>query len=133
MRRGAICSLLLTACLATGCRCCCLLNPYANAVDDVNDTHVYFDNWYNPRLDVSRAGKPDWCGPINSRIGRGISYLGCSQRHDEDHLYPPSHPYAFPGNSLHGPLATELPSANPATPTPTPYETPVAPTPGRVD
>ena len=103
MRRGVLLSLMLVGSLATGCRCCPLLNPYANAVDDINDSKVYFDKWYNPRWDVSRAGKPDWCGPINSRIGRNICYLGCYDQYDDHNLYPPSNPYTFPGSSLPAP------------------------------
>ena len=127
MRRGMIFSLFLASCLATGCRCCSLLNPYANAVDDINDTHVYFDHWYNPRLDVSRAGKPDWCGPVNSRIGRNICYLGCYDRYDDCNLYPPSHPYTYPGSSLPGPSTSPV-MQEPQTPTPAP-----APMPASVD
>lgn len=127
MRRGMIFSLFLASCLATGCRCCSLLNPYANAVDDINDTHVYFDHWYNPRLDVSRAGKPDWCGPVNSRIGRNICYLGCYDRYDDCNLYPPSHPYTYPGSSLPGPSTSPV-MQEPQTPTPAP-----APMPASID
>ena len=127
MRRSMIFSLFLASCLATGCRCCSLLNPYANAVDDINDTHVYFDNWYNPRLDVSRAGKPDWCGPLNSRIGRNICYLGCYDRYDDCNLYPPSHPYTYPGSNLPGPVDSAIMQEPPA-PTPAP-----APMPASID
>ena len=130
MRRGVILSVMLLSGLASGCRCCCLLNPYANAVDDISDTHVYFDNWYYPRLDASRAGKPDWCGPINQRIGGGICYLGCYDRHDDCNLYPPSHPYSYPGDTLPAPKPW-TPSST--TLTPAPAEMPPAPTPGRVD
>ena len=127
MRRGTIFSLFLASCLATGCRCCSLLNPYANAVDDINDTHVYFDHWYYPRLDVSRAGKPDWCGPFNSRIGRNICYLGCYDRYDDCNLYPPSHPYTYPGSSLPGPSTSPVIQET-STPTPAP-----APMPASID
>jgi hypothetical protein len=79
-----------------GCRCSPLLNPYANAVDDLSDKHVYFDNWYHPRFDISRAGKPDWCGTNGRRHG----WYGCGEgawgRFDECHLYPPRYPYEFP-------------------------------------
>lgn len=138
MRRGAIFSLFLASCLATGCRCCCLLNPYANAIDDISDTHVYFDNWYNPRLDISRAGKPDWCGPWNSRMGGRICYLGCYDQYDDCNLYPPSHPYTYPGSStfIH-PQPAMLPSPVPMlapAPAPEPAPEPApAPNPGTVD
>jgi hypothetical protein len=127
---------MLLGALASGCRCCSLLNPYANAIDDINDSHVYFDNWYNPRLDISRAGKPDWCGPVNSRVGKGICYLGSYDQYDDSNLYPPSNPYTYPGNTLPAakawtpPAQTETPTPIPA---PGPAELPPAPKPGSVD
>lgn len=97
MRRTILASLLLCG-LVSGCRSSLLLNPYANAIDGISDTHLYFDGWYNPRLDISRAGRPDWCGPINRRLGRNICYFGCYDRYDDCYLYPPSNPYTFPAD-----------------------------------
>lgn len=94
--------------LAMGCRNP-LLTPYANLVDDINDTHIYFDRWYCPRLDVSRAGKPDWCGPVNSHMYPGVCYLGSWSRHDDDNLYPPANPYTFPSNVMPPPRVRTAP------------------------
>ena len=104
-RTGVVVSLVLASSLAAGCRGSSLLNPAANVVDDINDTHVYFDNWYNPRLDISRAGRPDWCSPLNQRLRGNICYLGCYDRHDDCNLYPPSNPYSFPSNTVLEPKA----------------------------
>lgn len=121
MRRAVLLSLMLVSCLVTGCRSCFLLNPYANVIDTINDTHLYFDHWYCPRLDISRAGRPDWCGPINSRLGKNICYAGCYDRYDECNLYPPSNPYTFPA---------DLPPPKHWTPGPKPAdELPPAPSP----
>ena len=51
---------------SVGCRCLPGLNCYGNVIDDVADAEWWhpLDNVYCPRLDVSRAGRPDWCGPI---------------------------------------------------------------------
>jgi hypothetical protein len=135
MRRPQfIFSVLLTSILLTGCRNP-MMNPYYNLVDDINDTHIYFDNWYCPRLDISRAGKPDWCGPVNSKLSPGICYLGCYDRYDDDNLYPPAHPYTFPSYTMPAPKVwkpevnnpggapTEIPtSLPPQAPTPIPPE-----------
>ena len=81
MRRSRlICSMILLGGLATGCRNP-LLSSYANVVDDINDTHLYLDNFYNPRFDISRAGKPDWAGPVISGMYPGICYLGTWKRY----------------------------------------------------
>ena len=98
MKRRTILSLILFSSLFTGCRSSLLLNPYANLIDGINDTHIYFDGWYNPRLDISRAGRPDWCGPINRRLGRNVCYMGCYDRYDDCNLYPPVYPYYYPGD-----------------------------------
>ncbi len=91
--------LAITSGLLGGCRCCPLMTPYANAIDDVSDSHLYFDNWYHPRWDISRAGKPDWCG----ENGRRPWYCCCEgawSRHDDCNLYPPSYPYSYPGTAF---------------------------------
>lgn len=125
--RVAILGLILASGL-TGCRCCSLLNPYANAIDDINDTHVYFDHWYKPRWDISRAGKPDWCGPVNQRICPNICYLGCYDRYDECNQYPPANPYSFPSDVM-GPPKNWTPGSTPVdTPLPAPTPPPPSPT-----
>ena len=130
-RRGVVMRLILVSGLITGCRVSPLLNPYANVIDDVNDTHLYFDNWYNPRLDISRAGKPDWCSsPANSRLGRNICYLGCYDKHDDCNQYPPSNPYMFPSNTMPEPKVWTPASKQPTAPLASPTEMPPSPAPG---
>lgn len=129
MRRVVLLSMVLVSSLTTGCRSCFLLNPYANVVDDINDTHIYFDNWYCPRLDISRAGKPDWCGPINRRLGKQICYLGCYDQYDDCNLYPPANPYTFPSNTMPAPKVWTPASPLPTPPAPVPDTIP-GPAPG---
>lgn len=137
MRRCLMLLSLSLVGMASGCRCCGIINPYANLIDDVSDVHIHFDNWYYPRLDISRAGRPDWCGPINRRLCPNICYFGCYDRYSDEYLYPPSNPYWFPGDALYdgmiarpstlaGPLE-ELPP-EPA-PTPSPEISPPPPAP----
>lgn len=129
MRRVVLLSMVLVSSLATGCRSCFLLNPYANVIDDINDTHIYFDDWYCPRLDISRAGRPDWCGPINRRLGKNICYLGCYDRYDDCNLYPPSNPYSFPSDTMPPPKVWTPSSPLPTPPAPVPDTIP-GPAPG---
>ena len=100
MRRPwiAIAGLVLT--LTCGCQCCPLFDCYANTIDDVNDTHVYFDRWYNPRFDITRMGKPDWCSPFNRHLCQRCCNGGCYDRFDECTLYPPLYPYEYPSNIM---------------------------------
>lgn len=114
-RHKLLYSALLVTGLTIGCRTP-LMTPYANLVDDINDTHLYLDNWYCPRLDISRAGKPDWCGPINSKLSPGICYLGSWNRYDDENLYPPSHPYTFPSYTMPAPRVWQPPKADAAAP-----------------
>lgn len=93
----------ITAALITmisGCQCCPLFDHYANVVDDVNDTHVYFDRLYNPKLDITRMGKPDWCSPFNRHFCRRCCIYGCYDGYDNCNLYPPITPYDFPSHVL---------------------------------
>lgn len=126
----------------SGCRCCCLLEPYASAVDLIEDYPVVWDRWYCPRLDISRAGKPDWCGPINSHLApcRCVDQPEWS-RYDKIWLYPPRYQYLFPNHSFPGPSQSapeekrspyELPESAPleeemVPPPPTPGLTPDEP------
>jgi len=127
--------------LASGCNCCPLMDPYFNAVDDVNDHHVYFDRCYNPRFDITRAKKPDWCSPFNRMFCKRGCTNGCYDRYDDCNLYPPVYPYQLPSNvmpppvvrtkRIPRPLDTELeymPDATPDVPAPTP-DSPPAPKP----
>lgn len=101
-------SLFLLSALAVasmaGCRNCCCLDHYGCAIDHIKDYPVIFDTWYCPRLDISRAGKPDWCGPVNRLVGcRRCNCVDEWTRYDEIWLFPPRHPYLFPGASFPGP------------------------------
>ena len=95
---------LATASL-TGCRCCCCFEHYNDFIDDLKNYPLLFDTWYHPRLDISRAGKPDWCGPINRQLAPcRCEDQECYDRYDEVWQYPPrylhQHPSAFyPGPS----------------------------------
>ena len=86
--------------LMPGCQCCPLFDHYANVVDDVSDTHVYFDRVYNPKFDLTRMGKPDWCSPINSLLCRRCCNNGCYDRYDDCNLYPPLTPFDFPSHVM---------------------------------
>lgn len=90
--------------LISGCQCCPWTDCYGNVVDDVNDTHVYFDRVYNPRFDLTRMGKPDWCGPINRLFCQRNCCNGCYDRYDDCNLYPPVTPYVFPSNVMPPPF-----------------------------
>lgn len=83
---------------SVGCRCLPGLNCYGNVIDDVADAEWWhpLDNVYCPRLDVSRAGRPDWCGPINRTLSHCRCVNGTWDRYDECHLYPPAYPYQYP-------------------------------------
>jgi len=126
-RRLVACAVLLSGLLA-GCRCCPLMTPYANVIDDVNDTHVYFDNWYCPRWDVSRAGKADWCGTDGRRLKHFCCCEGEWDCYDDCHLYPPSHPYEFPSHVMPEPTVWQPPSPT-AVPQSQPTSVPPAPVP----
>jgi homeobox protein ESX1 len=117
-----------------GCRCAPGFNSYADFIDDLGDDEWAFDQWYNPRLDISRAGKPDWCSPLNRQLA---PCRCCNQRTwngaDPCWLYPRRHPYWYPGQAVPPPGMTTsptpvaepaLPPIPPATPV---YETPPAP------
>ena len=110
MRRPKlILGMLLLTGLAGGCRGP-VLDSYGDVVDTINDTHLYLDHWYNPRLDINRAGRADWCGPINSSISPGICYLGCRDPYSDEYLYPPSNPYTLPSNTMPPPQIRKPPA-----------------------
>ena len=89
--------------LVSGCQCCPLFDYYANVVDDINDTHLYVDRLYNPRFDLTRMGKPDWCSPLNSHFCRRCCNNGCYDGYDDCNLYPPVTPYNFPSRVMPSP------------------------------
>lgn len=125
---------VLTA-MFSGCRCAPGFQQYADFIDDVNDNPVLWDQWYCPRLDISRAGKPDWCGPVNSRLAPcRCEGTGCWDRADECWRYPQGYPYWYPARTLDltthvGPAIEHPPSPAPAAPPASqpPYEEAPAP------
>jgi hypothetical protein len=126
------CAALAVVCLWTmsGCRCTRALDRYGDAIDEMNDCQVLWDSYYCPRCDVSRAGKPDWCGPLNRRVCPCRCQNGCYTRHDACWQYPPSHPYVYPSQSLVPGDVGQPPNlpADSRPPEP-PYESPAAPGP----
>lgn len=103
LRRVGLWSLLMLGLLlpSAGCRCFPGFNAYNQAIDCVADHQPHLDNWYNPRLDISRAGRPDWCVGCNRALGA----CRCEGkppycRFSDDYLYPPRYQTTFPGDSL---------------------------------
>jgi hypothetical protein len=128
--------LAMLSCSA-GCRCFPGFNSYADVMDDIGDDEWMFDQWYNPRRDISRAGHPDWCGPVNRQLGgcrccnqRTWNWADCCWR------YPARHPYWYPGQEVlppgmtMEPIPAAAPAPMPAAPAPQPapaYEEPPLP------
>jgi hypothetical protein len=50
-----------------GCQCHPRIDVYEDVIDDMDDNSLKFDLLYRSGLDLTRCGKPDWCG---SRINR---------------------------------------------------------------
>lgn len=132
MRRvSAIVSLILLSASLTGCRCWPGFACYADFIDDLHEEQLMWDQWYHPRLDISRAGRPDWCGPINRQLAPcRCDCRGQFDRADECWRYPSGHPYWYPDRALNAappPLPPTnvplLPDARP--PEPELYETPI--------
>jgi hypothetical protein len=132
----------------SGCRCTPCFNRYGDMIDGVTDFDILFDREYYPRRDISRGGRPDWCGPINAKICRCRCQYGTWDRYDECWIYPPTYPYQYPGNSLYNSVApagaeeSSLPdipeldtTTHPAEPEPVPARSsliPAPPPPGTV-
>lgn len=102
MRRGLwLLGLLMLTASSVGCRCFPGFNLYADIIDDNNDYPILWDQWYVPRLDISRAGRPDWCGPINRRLAPcRCDCVGEFKRADECWRYPSHYPYWYPSHTL---------------------------------
>ena len=94
----AIVAVMISLC--AGCQCCPLFDQYANVVDNASDTHLYFDHLYNPKFDLTRMGKPDWCSPLNNHFCRRCCTNGCYDGYDDCNLYPPLTPYNFPSHVM---------------------------------
>lgn len=84
-----------------GCRCCPCLDHYGDVLDCTTDCDVVFDQSYCPKCDISRAGKPDWCGPLHQWMCPCRCQSGCWDRFDDCWLYPPSYPYNYPAQALY--------------------------------
>ena len=124
--------LLVLALGNAGCRCFPGFNCYADAIDDISDRQIFWEDLYVPRLDISRAGKPDWCGPINRRLAP--CRCDCEPQWDranECWRYPSGYPYSYPDQSLSTTIPqTVAPAATaPAVP-PAPETAPAAPAQG---
>jgi hypothetical protein len=114
MSRGwLVLSVLAALTCVSGCRCFPGFPHYADLMDDVGDDEWAFDQWYKPRLDISRAGKPDWCGPVNRRLA---PCRCCNQPEwgwaDDCWRYPGQHPNAYPSQLI--PPAGEVMVSAPA-------------------
>lgn len=70
----AVAVVVMFAVIASGCRCCRLSNPVYNCVDDCTDYKAELDRLYCAKLDISRAGMPDWCA---SRVNRAVCKCRC--------------------------------------------------------
>ena len=46
--------------IISGCQCSPWTARYANRIDDISDRKMEIDGVYQPGLDVSRIGMPDW-------------------------------------------------------------------------
>jgi len=103
-----------------GCICCPGFRTYANVIDEISSKQGCLDNVYKPRLDISRMGQPDWCGPIN----RHFAECQCEQwgfswnKYNDCYRYPPSYGYSYPGNlvaeSRYLPVDASVPGVQPA-------------------
>lgn len=117
---------LLLALSATGCRCFPGFNKYCDFIDDQHDVQVVWDAWYNPRFDISRAGRPDWCGPVNRRLGPcRCDQVGTWKRANDCWLYPSGYPYSYPDQALH--RVNSSTEANPVAPAAEPSDYEAAP------
>lgn len=82
--------------MLSGCRCWPGMDRYHDVIDDISDFSVRWERYYDPRFDVSRAGKPDWCCRVNSAACPCRCQQGYHPRIDADHVYPSCYPYGYP-------------------------------------
>lgn len=87
---------LLLFCLlglgSAGCRCSPLAERCYDKVDCISDHKACLDRLYCPRLDVSRAGMPDWCsGRAHSKCRRCQGRCCCQGQA----WYPTEHTMAY--------------------------------------
>lgn len=101
--------------MIAGCRCMPAMEKYHDTIDCVSDIDIYWDRWYHPPWDVSRAGRPDWCSssfnrkvcPCRCQQGIWYGYANCQH-------YPPNHPYVYPSQAV--PLQGILSPSKPVPP-----------------
>jgi hypothetical protein len=67
MRMLSALGMALVVVCNSGCQCHPQIDVYEDVIDDMADNSPKFDSLYRPGLDLTRCGKPDWCG---SRINR---------------------------------------------------------------
>ncbi len=84
----------------SGCRCWPGFNRYHDVIDGVSDFSVRWEKYYDPRFDISRAGKPDWCCRVNSAACPCRCQQGYHPRIDPDHVYPTCYPYGYPSQAV---------------------------------
>lgn len=59
-RYGKIVCLVGLAVIFSGCQSRLLKSRYYNRIDDISDSKLAIERIYQPGLDVSRVGMPDW-------------------------------------------------------------------------
>lgn len=135
VRAATLVGLLWGLSLIAGCRCLPGIEKYHNAIDTVSDFDIYWDRWYYPPWDVSRAGRPDWC---SSSFNRNVCPCRCQQGvwygYEDCQHYPPNHPYTYPSQAVPlvgilSPPKSALPPEVMRTPEAPPITVPVEPPP----
>jgi hypothetical protein len=119
-RRLLVLGMLALMSVSAGCRCFPGFDRYADFIDDIGDDECTNEGFYNPRWDISRAGRPDWCGPVNRWFGACVCNQGCWDKANPCWRYPPAYSYWYPGQSVLPPGMT--PPASPAAPQAMPYQ-----------
>ncbi len=46
--------------IISGCQCTPMTSRYGDVIDDISDSKLELERFYEPGLDVSRIGMPDW-------------------------------------------------------------------------
>jgi len=53
-------SLMGLMAIISGCQCTPMTARYGDVIDDISDSKLELERFYEPGLDVSRIGMPDW-------------------------------------------------------------------------
>lgn len=97
------------ALMATGCQCCRSFDTYAAAVDHVADRNGNANCWYSPKYDLTRIGKPDWCGTAPSWLCPcRCQEEGCYTPPKGCQPYPQSGPSYYPNDAVQRGLTRQL-------------------------